>query len=159
MQRAVVLRVLLTLAAVASSVAAVPTGTTLLAFEVPVVPLPSTSASFDCPSDRTISVVSSPTSSKVKVIDATDPMRWSARIDGSSILVTTRSGASGRMRIASRDHDTLRAIADEGVAESLALDYRSGRAVFTTSRNFPANIDNELLARVHYMRCVASPAK
>jgi hypothetical protein len=85
-------------------------------------------------------------------------MRWSARVDAGSLVVTTKSGRAGKMRITHRDADTLRAIGDEGVSESLALDYRSGRAVFTTLRNL-STVDGELLARTHYMRCVPKPGQ
>lgn len=138
--------------------AAVPQGRTILSFEVPVAPFSHTSPSFDCVSERTVSVASEPTSPIVKVVDVSDPMRWTARFDGTSLVVTTRSGLSGKMKVTYRDRSTLRAVADDGVAESLALDYRSGRGVFTTARNLPA-LDNELLARVHYLRCAPTVAK
>jgi hypothetical protein len=56
-------------------VAALTEGTTILAFDVPVAPFAYTTTSFDCISEKTVSVVSNPASPTVKVVDARDPMR------------------------------------------------------------------------------------
>ena len=145
-------------AAVPTLAAAIPPGKAVLTFDVPVAPFAHTVTLLDCSSERTVSLVSNPSSPTVKVVDAKDTMRWSAKLDDASMTLTTRSGYSGTMRVTHRDPSTLRANADSGVAESFVLDYRSGRGVFTTARNV-SEVDNELLARTHFMRCTPKSAR
>lgn len=144
------LLVVLVLAGSTMSASAAPPEKALLAFQVPIVPLAPGASSVLCKADRAI-VVSSTGGPAVNVSAPGDGMTWVGNIRGNALKVTTPSGATGTMAITYRDTETLRAIDDEGVAETIALDYRTGRAVFTTARN----TDGGLMGRVHYMKCVA----
>jgi hypothetical protein len=150
-QKAVWMSVLVAVAT-STATAALP-GKQLLTFNVAVRPLSPSVDRLACISDRTIAIASA-TGPQVKVVDVNDPMSWTAEVSDGALRLTTRNGSAGNMRITARDVVTLRAIADEGVAESLVIDYRSGRAVFTTARNLA---ESELIGRVHYMRCIAGP--